>query len=167
VVQEIPGVATLLSMENGTRDASWLTGPAASVDAGSIPLLELTVAALSATSQLTVLQVRVLLSVDQHGATKLQDLAERLGISAPSASRLVDRLVDAQFLSRGPAAHSRREITLSLTSHGSRVLRTFRRLRQEAIEEILAQMAPEDQSSLVRGLESFSRAASRRDPTSV
>jgi DNA-binding MarR family transcriptional regulator len=121
----------------------------------------MTVAALSATSPLTVLQVRVLLTIDQHGATNLQDLADRLAISAPSASRLVDRLVEADFLSRGPAAHSRREITLSLTPHGTRVLRDFRRLRQEAIEEVLVQMPPEDQSLLVRGLESFSRAASR------
>jgi DNA-binding MarR family transcriptional regulator len=152
----------LLAMTNGTQVSLQLSGRAASVDEASIPLVEMTVAALSATSQLTVLQVRVLLAIDQHGSTNLQDLADRLAISPSSASRLVDRLVDARLLHRGPAVHSRREITLSLTSHGGKVLRTFRRLRQEAIQGVLAQMPPEDQSSLVRGLESFSRVASGR-----
>jgi DNA-binding MarR family transcriptional regulator len=152
----------MLLMKSATGGSAPLGGRAASVDEASIPLVEMTIAALSATSQLTVLQVRVLLTVDQHGATNLQDLADQLRISAPSASRLVDRLVDAQLLTRGPAAHSRREITLSLTAHGSRVLRDFRRLRQEAIQQVLVQMPPDDQSSLVRGLESFALAASRQ-----
>jgi DNA-binding MarR family transcriptional regulator len=134
---------------------------AASVDAASIALVELTVAALAA-SHLTVLQVRVLLAIDQHGDTNLQDLADRLGVSASSASRLVDRLVDARLVRRGPAIHSRREIRLSLTSKGSKVLAVFRRLRQEAIEKVLEQMPTKDQLSLIRGLESFSRVTARR-----
>jgi DNA-binding MarR family transcriptional regulator len=160
MVQEMP-YGTLLSMRSGTSDTARLNASAATVDEASIGLVEMTVAALSATSQLTVLQVRVLLAIDQHGPTNLQDLADRLRISAPSASRLIDRLVDARLLRRGRAVHSRREITLSLTAHGSRVLRTFRQLRQEAIQEVLTRMPPEDQLSLVRGLESFSRVASQ------
>jgi DNA-binding MarR family transcriptional regulator len=155
---------TLLRMKGVTSDPAPLNARATTVDEASIPLVEMTVAALSATSQLTVLQVRVLLAIDQHGPTNLQDLAERLLISSPSASRLIDRLVDGRLLTRGPAVHSRREITVSLTSHGSEVLRTFRRLRQEAIEEVLIQMPPDDQMSLVRGLESFSRVAAQRGP---
>lgn len=156
--------ATLLPMDNAARDTPCLNTRAASVDASSIPLVEMTVAALSATSQLTVLQVRVLLAIDQHGAMNLQDLADCLRISAPSASRLVDRLVDAQMLSRGTAVHSRREIRLSLTAHGRKVLRSFRKIRQGAIEEVLGRMPREDQSSLVRGLESFSEVAARIAP---
>jgi DNA-binding MarR family transcriptional regulator len=134
--------------------------PAAVVDSASIPLVEMTFSALSTSSRLTVLQARVLLAIHEHGSTNLQDLAVQLGVSTSSASRVVDRLVVAGLLSRGSAPHSRREIALSLTARGGRVLEGFHARRRKAIHAVLTELSEQDQDALVSGLQAFTLAAS-------
>jgi DNA-binding MarR family transcriptional regulator len=129
------------------------------IDLASIALVEMTFAALSQSSRLTVLQTRVLLTIHQHGSTNLQDLSTRLAVSTSSASRVVDRLVLAGLLSRVSAPHSRREIALTLTSRGNQVLAEFHDRRRAAIEAAMNRLSPAERTALVAGLEAFAREA--------
>lgn len=140
-------------------DTTGVTSEAEIVDLASIALVEMTFSALSSFSRLTVLQARVLLAIHQHGSTNLQDLSIQLGVSTSSASRVVDRLVVAGLLSRVSAAHSRREIALTLTRRGDQVLADFHRRRRSAIQAVLSQLSQAEQTALVAGLEAFARAA--------
>lgn len=121
----------------------------------------MTFAALGAARGASTLQLRVLLVVDRHGPLNLSSLADRLELSVPSASRLVDRLVGAGLVARGVAAHSRREVALSPTAKGRRALERLRVSRRRAIGRVLDTMEPRDCDALVAGLDAFTRAAHR------
>lgn len=148
-----------LGMAGAAAEQSTAAGEAAAVEESSLALVEMTVAALSASSQLSVLQLRVLLVVDRHGPLNLSALASSLELSVPSASRLIDRLVTAGLVRRGVAAHSRREVQLVVTPKGRRALGELRARRQRAIAAVLDGMSAQERADLVSGLEAFARAA--------
>jgi DNA-binding MarR family transcriptional regulator len=142
--------------------------PAAGIEAASLALVELTLQALSASSRLSVLQVRVLLTVDRHEQMNLSDLAASLHLSKPFASRLVTRLVDDRLLLRRTHHDDRRQLLLSLSARGRRALDRLRSVRQSGISEVLAAMSPDDRAALRIGMAGFAAAAHRiNEPTST
>lgn len=132
---------------------------AATVEDSSLALVEMTLAGLAAASGVSVLQLRVLLVADRHAPLNLSALAERLDVSAPSASRLVDRMVEAGLISRAVSPRSRRELSLTLTTRGRRALAQLRRTRRQAIDRVLSAMSPADRAALVAGMSAFAEAA--------
>jgi DNA-binding MarR family transcriptional regulator len=131
---------------------------AARIETASLALVELTLAAAAGDPSVSTLQLRLLFVLDQPDPTNLAGLAEKLDLSAPSASRLVDRLVDGGLVARRPAAHSRREVAVRLTAKGRRTLTKIRRGRQARIESVLERMSAAERSALERGLAAFSSA---------
>lgn len=154
-----PASATLLPMsgrvaaEQGSRD------DALAVEEASLALVEMTLAALTSVPGMSVLQLRLLLVVDRHHPLNLSTLAGLLDLSLSSASRLVDRLVEADLLHREVAEHSRREVVLALTAQGRRAIGRLRRQRQLAIAPVLAEMRQGDRVALVSGLSAFATTA--------
>ena len=71
---------------------------------------------------LSVPQFRVLLRVDQQPATSLSAVAEHLGASLPTTSRIVRGLVAKRLLTRDDANGDRRQLALSITPRGRRIL---------------------------------------------
>jgi DNA-binding MarR family transcriptional regulator len=71
---------------------------------------------------LSVAQFRLLIFVRRNPGTSLSPLAEHLATSLPAASQLVDRLVQAGMLTRGPHPESRRRIEVHLTVAGAAAL---------------------------------------------
>ncbi|MFI5693767.1 MarR family winged helix-turn-helix transcriptional regulator [Kribbella sp. NPDC051586] len=146
---------------------SEVTSPAsdaAAVEQASMALFELTLKALSASSQLSVLQLRTLLAVEQHGPLRLADLANLLDLSRPSASRLIGRLADDGFVLRSTPNHDRREIQLAVSAKGRRLLDSLRSRRQREISTVLDTMPSAGRNALIRGLSAFAAAASATPP---
>ncbi len=106
-------------------------------------------------------QLRALLVVDKAGEINLNGLAEELGAIPSSASRLCDRLQAAGLLTRTTGRTDRREVVLSLTPDGRKLLRTLRATRRTDIGRVLAAMTEDEQASLLAALESFRAAAKR------
>jgi DNA-binding MarR family transcriptional regulator len=102
-------------------------------------------------------QLRALLIVDSSAAMNLTRLAGLLGASTSATSKLCDRLVAAGLLARGPAAVSRREITLRSTESGQRVAQWVRVQRRAALDQTLTSMTPEGRRDLARGLAELAR----------
>jgi DNA-binding MarR family transcriptional regulator len=71
---------------------------------------------------MSVAQFRLLVFVRRNPGTSLSPLAEHLATSLPAASQLVDRLVQAGMLTRGPHPESRRRIEVHLTPAGAAAL---------------------------------------------
>jgi DNA-binding MarR family transcriptional regulator len=134
---------------------------AAVVEEASLALVEMTFSAVASARGLSTLQLRMLLVVDRHAPLNLSALADRLDLSVPSASRLAERLVESGLVQRGPARHSRREVTLGLTAKGRRALARLRSSRQKAIAEVLDRMPSAEVAGLVSGLTAFAAAAER------
>jgi DNA-binding MarR family transcriptional regulator len=132
---------------------------AAAVENASLALVELTLTAMSALPQMSVLQARALLSIARHGPLRLGEVAGRLELSAPSASRLVARLVDDGLVLRNTSAHDRRQVQLVVSAKGRRLLNRLRKYRQRDIDRVLDVMRPDDRAALIQGLTAFAEAA--------
>jgi DNA-binding MarR family transcriptional regulator len=108
---------------------------------------------------LSPVQVRALTALRLTAGANLAALAEEMGVTVSTASRLVDRLVSAEWVHRGPSPHNRREISLSLTAAGKALLRRFDDRRVMHMRDCLARLAPERQDEVVAALSDFAAGA--------
>ena len=72
------------------------------------------------------------------GWIRLNELNERLLISQPSLSRMVDRLEARGLVQRRPAEQDQRGVELSLTEEGREVQRRLGRIHVRGIHELLS-----------------------------
>lgn len=117
-------------------------------------------AAQQAALRLSTHQLRALLVLEAATDLNLTALAERLGIGLPTASRLCDRLEAAGMLERSLHPERRREVRLSLTAQGRRVLDDVAARRARALAAVLAGMEPAERSALRRAMKAFLAARS-------
>ncbi len=107
---------------------------------------------------ISLAQFRLLVVLSAQGRQKVTALAEALGVNPSTATRAVDRLLDAGLVDRQPNPLSRREMQVSLTPEGQRVVRSVTRRRREEIAAIVERMPATHQRGLVRALNAFSQA---------
>jgi DNA-binding MarR family transcriptional regulator len=118
-------------------------------------------------SKVTLTQLRTLVVLDTHGAINLNGLAERLEVNASTAMRMIDRLLVAGLVTRRDNPENRREVILSLTPAGRRIVRRVTTRRRQEIKRIVEQMPAAHRASLVRALRAFSDAAGEPDLSSA
>lgn len=115
------------------------------------------IAEVEAVADLT--QVRILIAIASHGTASLGTVAEAAGIHISKASRTCDRMVRSRLVNRADDPNDRRQLTLSLTAAGRRVVRTVRARRKAEIGRILAAMSASQRAALVSALSAFADAA--------
>jgi DNA-binding MarR family transcriptional regulator len=104
-------------------------------------------------------QLRVLAMVSRHGELNLVAVARGLGVHPSNATRACDRLVAAGLLSRREDPADRRNLLLTLTGEGERLVESVLAHRRRAVEEILARMPADRRAALVPALRAFTSAA--------
>ncbi len=107
----------------------------------------------------TVPQWRVLVMVDTRGPLNLAAVAAGLDVNPSNASRICDRLIRAGFLDRRESPYDRRNISLSLTAPGRRLVTKVVRHRRNAITRVLRGMDPDDRELLTTAFDRFAAAA--------
>ena len=107
----------------------------------------------------TVPQWRVLVMVDTRGPLNLAAVAAGLDVNPSNASRICDRLIKAGLLDRQESRTDRRNITLSLTAAGRRLVTKVVRHRRRASTQVLRRMAPHDRELLATAFDRFADAA--------
>ena len=90
-----------------------------------------------------------------HGSVRMGDLAEALRVDASTATRAVNRLVDADLASRERSDGDGRVMVVVLTEHGKEVHRAMMVRRRDALEGILADLNPKERQQLATLLERF------------
>ncbi|ULE34508.1 MarR family winged helix-turn-helix transcriptional regulator [Mycobacterium sp. IDR2000157661] len=110
----------------------------------------------------TVPQWRVLVLVHTRGPMNLASVAAELDVNPSNASRTCDRLTRAGLLNRREAEFDRRNVTLTLTAAGRRLVQKVTRQRRTAIEKVLATMPVGDRDRLADALEVFAAAAGEK-----
>lgn len=114
---------------------------------------------------LTVTQFRVLVVLRGHGETRLNRLAERLGVGPSTALRTVDRLIAAHLVTRRENELDRREVVIELTEGGRDLVDQVTERRRAAIREIVELMPHPQAGLLVEALTGFAAAAD--EPTAA
>jgi len=90
-----------------------------------------------------------------HGSVRMGELAEALRVDASTATRAVNRLVDAGLASRERSDDDGRVMVVVLTEHGREVHRAMMVRRRDALEGILADLSPKERPQLATLLERF------------
>lgn len=107
----------------------------------------------------TITQFRALVVLEGHGPTRLNQLADRLGVSPSSALRTVDRLIKARFVTREENDADRREVRIALTPQGGTLVREVTDRRRQEIAAIVAAMPTSRRRGVVAALNAFAEAA--------
>jgi DNA-binding MarR family transcriptional regulator len=105
------------------------------------------------TPELSVPQFRALTFVRRNTERSLSDLAEHLGLTLPSASKLIDGLVKQGYIIRRESSVDRRRLTLALTAEGERLLCAAREGTQAHLTEILKPLPEKDLEIICRAME--------------
>ncbi|MET9041934.1 MarR family transcriptional regulator [Streptomyces sp. NPDC004362] len=107
------------------------------------------------TAPVSASQLRVLFILEHNEGINLRTLADALGSTPPSTSRLCDRLQAVGYIERVASSTSRRELRLYLSRRGGSFLAELRSRREHALESVLAQMPAAKRTALLQGLEAF------------
>jgi DNA-binding MarR family transcriptional regulator len=107
----------------------------------------------------TVPQLRVLVLASQPGHLNATAVAAALDVHLSSASRICDRLVQAGLLDRRDLPEDRRNVELTLTPAGQRLLASVNDHRRDVFSRILRRMAAADRAVLAQALSEFIAAA--------
>lgn len=108
--------------------------------------------------ELTMGQLKGLFALAQGGPMPVGRLAERLGVSEPTTSALVDRLARLGLVRREEDPRDRRRTLVSLSAQGELRVAELHQGGQQWLEEALGRMEDGDLEALARGLEALARA---------
>jgi len=110
---------------------------------------------------LTMQQVRVLSHITKDRGITGHELGDRLGVSAPTASGLIDRLVEKGLVTRVDDAVDRRVRRLHPTRLGLDVIRQMDSMFGRALGVVLQRLSLEDLQLLLRGAQAMLDALDR------
>lgn len=108
--------------------------------------------------QLPILQLRCLRRIAEQDGQRMVDIAAKMQMPLPGASRLVDRLVRRGMVTRLSDPNDRRVVRLSLTDAGRSGLQEVDSARQARIETCLRHLEPQTIDQLLESLQRLSSA---------
>lgn len=118
-------------------------------------------------SEWSVPQFRALAFVGRNEGAKLSDLAAFLGLTAPSASKLIDGLVVAKLVSRAAHSTDRRRVSLALTTPGQREYAVMLVQAREFLAAKVAHLAESRRECLLSALRDLQEAFADAAPSEV
>jgi DNA-binding MarR family transcriptional regulator len=117
-----------------------------------------------ATQDLTLPQYRVLVLLTFRGDSSLKALAEAVGASPSTATRMCDRLVKKALISRDRHHFDRREVVLSVTPTGRQIVETVMERRRGIVQDLLHTIPNAERPGLLQSLRMLSVAAGETPP---
>jgi len=104
---------------------------------------------------LSVPQFRSLGYLSRESGASLSDVAEHVGLTLPSMSKMIDGLVERRLVCRGISTRDRRQITLSLSARGQATLRRARARTQARVAEMLGVLSEGERASVIHAMQAL------------
>jgi len=98
---------------------------------------------------LTLSQWSALVTIELHGPLRIGDIAEREGVSAPTATRLTASLEEQGLVHRETDSTDRRSSYVDITDHGRQQLDWARNVTTERLAQRLAALSGDDVQQLL------------------
>ena len=92
------------------------------------------------------------------------ELARRMNLSPATVAKTVDSLETRNMIARSKSPTDKRSVVITITPAGSKLQNAANSHFRRQIGEHFQSMLPEDRAGLIRGLESFIRAAHPTPP---
>jgi len=116
---------------------------------------------------LTMTQLRALFSLRAEGGSSAGTLADTLGVTPSTLTRLMDRLVRNQLVRREPDERDRRLVRHVLTEKGMKTVAEVERFGRARMNLILEHLSADQLERLVLALRDLSAAADTADETTA
>jgi DNA-binding MarR family transcriptional regulator len=116
------------------------------------------------TRSLSVPQFRALVFLSRHPGASLSSMADHLGVTRPTASALVDRLVRRGLVTRAEHPQERRRLVLALTLSGARHLQQAREVARARIAGVLAGLSTAELRKIAAGIALLERVFKELSP---
>lgn len=110
---------------------------------------------------LSMPQLYILVTLQERGPMSVSALAQLLRISTPSASSIVDRMVEHGFVERTRVAVDRRVVHVQISSHGHAVVDELAGMKRDHVQRLLGAMTDDELYDVIRGMGALSRALAR------
>ena len=104
---------------------------------------------------LSVPQFRALGLLSRSPQASLSCVADYIGSSLPTASRMIDALVAKKLVARKECSHDRRQVSLVLTSHGLSAFLESRQIARRRLTEQLAGLSEEKKKDVIEAMSSL------------
>lgn len=105
---------------------------------------------------LTTAQFNLLKMMSLNGRHQVGKIADFLGVSAPAASKTIDKLERLGLAVRTPSKGDRRATFLSVSGKGRRLVQKYEKLKAERLSSVLEDFKGEEIEQMARLLERFS-----------
>jgi len=109
--------------------------------------------------EVTLTQYRTLVVLASRGPESMAGLAEAVGVTPATATRMCDRLVKKKLIVRRSEQGDRRRVHLVLTKAGLDLVAVVTKRRRQEIEKIISAVPPGERDVLVQALGRFAAAA--------
>jgi len=103
-------------------------------------------------ADLSIPQFRSLIFLSRQPRAALNELAEYLGLTAPTTCKLVDDMAARELLTRAPSTLDRRKIELEITPRGVQLLAAARQGTLEQLSSLLEPLSAEEKTHISRSL---------------
>lgn len=115
-----------------------------------------------AADEVTLTQYRTLVVLAAQGPQRVADLAAALAVTPATATRMCDRLVRKKLVTRRPEVDDRRQVQVTLTVRGRRLVDAVTARRRSEIAAIVRRIPPGEQLVVVDALQRFAETAGER-----
>lgn len=99
---------------------------------------------------LSMLQTHTLMYIKNKNSPTMSEIAEQFGVALPTATKLVERLVNSNLIERSPDKKDRRIIRMNLTKKGGKTLQEMRKRKNNQLKKILSLLPASDIAHLQR-----------------
>jgi DNA-binding MarR family transcriptional regulator len=103
-------------------------------------------------SGVSVPQLRVLAFLDRYGPATLSDVAEHVGTTLPSMSRMIQSLVEGRLVRRRAGSPDRRAVRLEIAATGRRVLEMARKATVEQLARQIGSLSVNEVRQLKKAM---------------
>lgn len=94
--------------------------------------------------ELTFTQLCTLMAIRDHSDLNLKEIAEITRVSPPSASSMVEKLVDLGAITREPGKTDRREVRVAISERGLKAVKSLEEGFLTSITKILEGIGPDN-----------------------
>jgi len=112
--------------------------------------------------EISAAQIHALMRLGHDGALTMGVLAARVGITLPACTRLMDRMLEQNLVTRERDPEDRRVVHIAIAPEGQRLFETIDSAMQEKLGALLSLLQPEDRQSFVGLLEKLLYALSEK-----
>ncbi len=104
------------------------------------------------TANLTISEIHTINAIGLDGASPMNVVAGRLGVTLATLTASVSKLVAKGFVARNRSEADRRQVLVSLTKEGRKAYRVHEAFHREMVDEALEGLTPEEEDAFERAM---------------